>query len=166
MPHNNSTQWNSTFDMVQFAVAYREPLNDLTGCQMMKLQDYELMEDEWKIAEQLSGVLDIAPVLYIFWIIDLHCYLDFQTSYSFFLWWNSEPFESNSCDGLHQQTSCNWLHQPQKVFALNLSIYVDWKMTPQQVLQHDRSFRGILNCHGYGYFVIISTIPHSISFYL
>ena len=32
----------------------------------MKLQDYELMEDEWKIAEQLSGILDVAPVLYIF----------------------------------------------------------------------------------------------------
>ena len=32
----------------------------------MKLWDYELTEDEWKIAEQLSGVLDVAPVLYIF----------------------------------------------------------------------------------------------------
>ena len=32
MPHNVSTQWNSMFDMVQFAVAYHEPLNDLTGC--------------------------------------------------------------------------------------------------------------------------------------
>ena len=32
----------------------------------MKLWDYELMEDEWKIAEQLSGILDVALVLYIF----------------------------------------------------------------------------------------------------
>ena len=66
MPRDVSTWWNSTFDMVQFAVAYHEPLNDLTGCQAMKLWDYELMKDEWKIAEQLSGVLDVAPVLYIF----------------------------------------------------------------------------------------------------
>ena len=151
MPRDISTWWNSMFDMIKFAVAYCEPLNDLTGCQAMKLQDYELTEDEWKIAEQLSGVLDVAPVLYIFWTINLHCYLDFQTSYSFFLWWNSKPFESNSCNGLHRQTSCNWLHQP-KVFALDLSIYVDWKMAPQQVLQHNWSFRGIPNCHGYEYF--------------
>ena len=52
--------------MVQFVVAYYEPLNDLMGCQVMNLQDYELTEDEWKIAEQLLGILDVAPVLYIF----------------------------------------------------------------------------------------------------
>ena len=49
--------------MVQFAVAYREPLNDLTGCRAMKLREYELTEDEWKIAEQLSDVLGVALVL-------------------------------------------------------------------------------------------------------
>ena len=60
MPCNISTRWNSTFDMIQFAIAYREPLNDLTGCRAMKLRDYELMEDEWKIAEQLLDVLDVS----------------------------------------------------------------------------------------------------------
>ena len=63
MPRDVSTRWNSTFDMVQFAVAYREPLNDLTGCRAMKLREYELTEDEWKIAEQLSDVLGVALVL-------------------------------------------------------------------------------------------------------
>ena len=63
MPRDVSTRWNSTFDMIQFAVAYREPLNDLTGCRAMKLRDYELTEDEWKIAEQLSGVLDVEHFL-------------------------------------------------------------------------------------------------------
>ena len=58
MPHDVSTQWNCTFDMLKFALAYREALNDLTGSQEMKLRAYELTEDEWKIAEQLSGVLE------------------------------------------------------------------------------------------------------------
>jgi hypothetical protein len=50
------------FDMVQFAIKYRELLNDLTGCQAMKLRDYELTEEEWQIAEQLSGILDVSTV--------------------------------------------------------------------------------------------------------
>ena len=62
MPRDVSTRWNSTFDMVQFAIEYHEPLNDLTGCWAMKLRDYELTEEEWKIAEQLSGVLDVSTV--------------------------------------------------------------------------------------------------------
>ena len=60
MPRDISTWWNSTFDMIQIAIAYCEPLNDLTGCRAMKLWDYELTEDEWKIAEQLSDVLDVS----------------------------------------------------------------------------------------------------------
>ena len=60
MPCDVSTRWNSTFDMIQFAITYHEPLNDRTGCRAMKLRDYELMEDEWKIAEQLSDVLDVS----------------------------------------------------------------------------------------------------------
>ncbi|KAF8811402.1 hypothetical protein BYT27DRAFT_7221544 [Phlegmacium glaucopus] len=45
--------------MVKFALAYREPLNDLTGSRGMKLRAYELTEEEWKIAEQLAGVLEV-----------------------------------------------------------------------------------------------------------
>jgi hypothetical protein len=64
MPRDVSTRWNSTFDMLKFALAYREPLDDLTGSREMKLRAYELTEDEWKIAEQLSGVLEASsPVL-------------------------------------------------------------------------------------------------------
>ena len=44
--------------MLKFALAYQEPLNNLTGSREMKSRAYELTEDEWKIAEQLSGVLE------------------------------------------------------------------------------------------------------------
>ncbi|KIJ90205.1 hypothetical protein K443DRAFT_37414, partial [Laccaria amethystina LaAM-08-1] len=45
--------------MLQFALAYRTPLDGLTGIREMKLRSYELSEEEWKIAGQLAGVLDI-----------------------------------------------------------------------------------------------------------
>ncbi|KAF8816062.1 hypothetical protein BYT27DRAFT_7208991 [Phlegmacium glaucopus] len=43
--------------MIKFALLYREPLDDLTGIWEMKLRSYELSEEEWMIAKQLSGIL-------------------------------------------------------------------------------------------------------------
>jgi hypothetical protein len=60
MPRDVATRWNSTFDMLQFALAYCTPLDDLTGIREMKLRSYELSEEEWKIADQLAGVLDVS----------------------------------------------------------------------------------------------------------
>jgi hypothetical protein len=60
MPRDVSTRWNSTFDMVEFALLYRKPLDDLTSLREMKLRVYELSEEEWRIAEQLSGVLKVS----------------------------------------------------------------------------------------------------------
>lgn len=59
MPRDVATRWNSTFDMLEFAILYRKPLDDLTNKREMKLRLYELSEAEWKIAEQLSGILKV-----------------------------------------------------------------------------------------------------------
>ena len=60
MPHDVATRWQFTFYMLQFALAYHTPLDDLTGIQEMKLRSYELSEEGWKIADQLVGVLDMS----------------------------------------------------------------------------------------------------------
>ena len=52
MPHDVTTCWNSTFDMLEFALLYHEPLDALTSLWEMKLRAYELSKGEWKIAEQ------------------------------------------------------------------------------------------------------------------
>ncbi|KAN0130488.1 hypothetical protein V8E53_011699 [Lactarius tabidus] len=57
MPCDVATCWNSMFDMLEFVLLYRDPLDDLTGIQEMKLRAYELSEGEWRISEQLCGVL-------------------------------------------------------------------------------------------------------------
>ena len=59
MPHDVSTRWNLTFDMLEFVLLYREALDDLTGIREMKLRHCELSEQEWTIAEQLASVLKV-----------------------------------------------------------------------------------------------------------
>jgi len=59
IPHDVSTRWNSTFDMLEFALLYWELLDNLTGIRKMKLRPCELSEQEWMIAEQLASVLKV-----------------------------------------------------------------------------------------------------------
>jgi len=64
MPRDVSTRWNSTFDMLDFAVEFREALDTTTGDKEMKLRKYEMDDEEWEIAHQLRDVLkvSISPV--------------------------------------------------------------------------------------------------------
>jgi len=59
MPRDVSTWWNSSFDMLEFALLYQELLDDLTGIRKMKLRPCKLSEQEWTIAEQLASVLKV-----------------------------------------------------------------------------------------------------------
>jgi hypothetical protein len=60
MPRDVSTRWNSTFDMLKFAVEYRAALDTITADRNMKLRDYELGREEWKVAEELCDVLKVS----------------------------------------------------------------------------------------------------------
>ena len=59
MPRDVSTRWNSTYDMLKFALDYRIALNAITGERDMKLQKYELNNTEWDIARQLRDILEV-----------------------------------------------------------------------------------------------------------
>ena len=64
MPRDVSTRWNSTFDMLDFAVTYRRALESLTGTLWMGLRDYELSDDDWDIAKDLQDILEVSHQLY------------------------------------------------------------------------------------------------------
>ena len=54
--------------MLKFAVEYQEALNAITGNQKMKLRQYELDEEDCKIATKLRDSLKVSKpiVLYLF----------------------------------------------------------------------------------------------------
>ena len=53
MPRDVATRWNSTYDMLKFALTYSEPINQITRDRSIKLRQYELKDHEWTIVEQL-----------------------------------------------------------------------------------------------------------------
>ena len=59
MPHDVSTRWNSTYNMLCFAIEYQAVLNTITGECDMKLREYELTAAEWAIAIQLRDLLKV-----------------------------------------------------------------------------------------------------------
>jgi hypothetical protein len=60
MPRDVRTRWNSTFDMLDFAVEHRDALDTITGDRDMKLRQYELSEEDWATAIQLRDVLKVS----------------------------------------------------------------------------------------------------------
>ena len=59
MPRDVSTRWNSTFDMLKFSIEYHRAIDAITAEWTMKLRDYELGREEWKVAEELCEVLKV-----------------------------------------------------------------------------------------------------------
>ena len=69
MPRDVSTRWNSTYNMLKFALMYSEPINQITGDRSMKLHQYELKDHEWTIVEQLRDCLKVCTSFFFFFAI-------------------------------------------------------------------------------------------------
>jgi hypothetical protein len=59
MPRDVTTRWNSTFDMLDFALEHITAINVITADRDMKLRKYELSEGDWTIARHLRDVLKV-----------------------------------------------------------------------------------------------------------
>jgi hypothetical protein len=59
MPCDVRTRWNSTFDMLRFALKYHTAVDDITGNKASNLRQYELGDNKWKIADQLCDTLKV-----------------------------------------------------------------------------------------------------------
>jgi hypothetical protein len=59
MPQDVSTQWNSTFDMLDFSIKYRPAIDTMTAMRDLDLRKYELSPEEWRIAKELKDILEV-----------------------------------------------------------------------------------------------------------
>jgi len=57
MPHDVSTHWNSTYDMLEFPAEYCAALNTMTADHDMNLRQFELSKKEWGMATELCEAL-------------------------------------------------------------------------------------------------------------
>ena len=60
MPRDVATRWNSTYDMLEFAIEFQEALDTITGEKEMRLRKYKMDNEEWEIAQQLRDVLKVS----------------------------------------------------------------------------------------------------------
>jgi hypothetical protein len=58
-------RWNSTYDMLRFAVKYRIVIDSITADKSLKLRKFELDNDDWKILHDLVSVLEVRANTYI-----------------------------------------------------------------------------------------------------
>lgn len=61
MPRDVTTRWNSTYDMLVFALEYRSAIDEISGDREMR--KYELEEEEWDLVRQLCDVLEVSHSL-------------------------------------------------------------------------------------------------------
>ena len=60
MPRDVTTRWNSTYDMLSFAVKYRKAIEHITSDLKNDLRKYELTDTEWWIADELKETLKVS----------------------------------------------------------------------------------------------------------
>ena len=78
MPRDVANRWNSTYDMLRFAFVYSEPINLITGDRSMKIRQYEIKDDEWKLVQQLRDCLKVfySSLYFIYYFdTDLHFHI-------------------------------------------------------------------------------------------
>ena len=59
MPRDVQTRWNSTYNMLQFALGYKDAIKMITSDLANGLWKYELNDDEWLIVKELAATLKV-----------------------------------------------------------------------------------------------------------
>ena len=64
IPRDVVTRWNSTYDMLCFALRYRPAIDKITvDKKLSQFRKFELDDREWKVVEDLVSVLEVVDVV-------------------------------------------------------------------------------------------------------
>jgi hypothetical protein len=83
MPRDVTTHWNSTYNMLVFALEYRRATDEISGDK--KMRKYELEAKEWDLVQQLCDVLEVCPSLVFSFLSTIFSQL-FKDATLFFSW--------------------------------------------------------------------------------
>jgi hypothetical protein len=61
MARDVSTRWNSTLDMLEYALKHRIAVDTVTQRRVLGLRKFELGDHEWDIITQLRDILKVCP---------------------------------------------------------------------------------------------------------
>lgn len=62
IPWDVATQWNSTFDMLNYTLKYWQVVNQVTQQRDLGLHKYEMLDEEWQVVDQLCSILEVGSV--------------------------------------------------------------------------------------------------------
>jgi hypothetical protein len=68
IPRDVVTRWNSTYNMMAFALTYRKPIDEITANKTLKLRHYELDAEDWQIVDDLVSVLEACTLFFVSFI--------------------------------------------------------------------------------------------------
>jgi len=129
MPRDVVTRWNSTYDMLVFALKYRKAIDEISGDREMR--KYELEEEEWDLVQQLCDLLEVRGAHLL--ISVTHHFPVIQGRDPFLFALDTQPCHRDSRNGSHRHPSCH--SKPQlEVLTCHSCIACARKSPSEQVL--------------------------------
>ena len=98
MPRDVATRWNSTYDMLVFALDYHQAIDEITADRDMR--KYKLSEDEWALVQQLGDVLAMHCASYHS-LPSTHIFADIQGRNSVLFTFYAQPRHRDTHNGSH-----------------------------------------------------------------
>lgn len=101
MPRDVRTRWNSSHDMLDFALEYRPVIDAITSERELGLRSFELSAEEWLLMEQLHSVLQVCTQKML-WLL-LTSSVDTKACDELLLSWShAKPRYGHPCHGPHR----------------------------------------------------------------